>query len=319
MFVLGLYFLIPSFKEHQFLPPLWKFLTFTQNLGLEVGTAFSHAWSLCIEEQFYLIFPALTLWIVHTKSFRTSWVILLGTIVLGMLLRSLLWINHVQSAQGPIVHAYYSKIYYSSFCRLDELILGVSVAMMKNFRKDAWMKMMEKGHLILILGLSSSIITLYLLTQYHYSLWMAALGFPLLAISFAALTIAALCPGSYLNRIKIQGTTPIAVWSYAIYLIHKPLMVITHRFLLQWGITLPGISVFIILLICISSGWLLYTCIEAPFLTLRDKYVKMNLSAHKKPTPPVEYAQANEGYQGSFLMKGPQTKLNRDHRFDSLG
>jgi peptidoglycan/LPS O-acetylase OafA/YrhL len=38
--------------------PLWRFLTFTQNLGLRPGTAFSHAWSLCIEEQFYLLLPA---------------------------------------------------------------------------------------------------------------------------------------------------------------------------------------------------------------------------------------------------------------------
>jgi len=38
-------------------PPLWRFLTFTQNIGLQGGTAFSHAWSLCVEEQFYLVLP----------------------------------------------------------------------------------------------------------------------------------------------------------------------------------------------------------------------------------------------------------------------
>jgi peptidoglycan/LPS O-acetylase OafA/YrhL len=41
--------------------PLWRYLSFTQNLGLAPGTAFSHAWSLCIEEQFYLLLPALAL------------------------------------------------------------------------------------------------------------------------------------------------------------------------------------------------------------------------------------------------------------------
>ena len=66
LFVLGIYFLIPSFRENEILPPLWKFLTFTQNLNLNVGTAFSHAWSLCIEEQFYLIFPILALLITYT-------------------------------------------------------------------------------------------------------------------------------------------------------------------------------------------------------------------------------------------------------------
>ena len=47
-FVLALYFLIPGFREWH-LPmsaPLWKFLSFTQNLGLHSG-AYSHAWPLC--------------------------------------------------------------------------------------------------------------------------------------------------------------------------------------------------------------------------------------------------------------------------------
>ena len=48
-----------SMHEREALPPLWRFVTFTQNLGLDLRSegTFSHAWSLCIEEQFYLVLP----------------------------------------------------------------------------------------------------------------------------------------------------------------------------------------------------------------------------------------------------------------------
>jgi len=53
-----LYFLFPSFREREAPAALWKYLTFTQNIGLDLRTqgTFSHAWSLCIEEQFYLFY-----------------------------------------------------------------------------------------------------------------------------------------------------------------------------------------------------------------------------------------------------------------------
>lgn len=54
LITVGLYFCFPIFREKESLPPIWKFLTFTQNLGLDLkdfGT-FSHAWSLCVEEHF---------------------------------------------------------------------------------------------------------------------------------------------------------------------------------------------------------------------------------------------------------------------------
>jgi peptidoglycan/LPS O-acetylase OafA/YrhL len=53
--VVALYFCFPYVREREALAPLWKYLTFTQNLELDISSqgTFSHAWSLCIEEQFY--------------------------------------------------------------------------------------------------------------------------------------------------------------------------------------------------------------------------------------------------------------------------
>ena len=65
--VVTIYFCFPFFRETETLPPVWKFLTFTQNIGLDQrneGT-FSHAWSLCVEEQFYFLFPLIILLTVY--------------------------------------------------------------------------------------------------------------------------------------------------------------------------------------------------------------------------------------------------------------
>ena len=41
--VLAAYFVFPAFMGGKTPPPLWTFLSFTQNFGLQPGTAFSHA------------------------------------------------------------------------------------------------------------------------------------------------------------------------------------------------------------------------------------------------------------------------------------
>src|SRR5579862_7992291 len=61
--VLLLYFTVPGFREAPGLSPAWQFLTFTENFRINYATdqAFSHVWSLCVEEHFYLILPLLVL------------------------------------------------------------------------------------------------------------------------------------------------------------------------------------------------------------------------------------------------------------------
>jgi hypothetical protein len=70
--ILTIYFLLPSWREYPEISPLWKFLISVQNIGLHGGTAFSHAWSLAVEDQFYLLLPLILLlanrWRPHERD-----------------------------------------------------------------------------------------------------------------------------------------------------------------------------------------------------------------------------------------------------------
>src|SRR5437660_4206587 len=60
--VLAVYFLLPSWREYpEMSQPLWKFLLSVQNIALHGSTAFSHGWSLAVEDQFSLLLPLLLL------------------------------------------------------------------------------------------------------------------------------------------------------------------------------------------------------------------------------------------------------------------
>jgi peptidoglycan/LPS O-acetylase OafA/YrhL len=58
--VLALYFLVPVWREQDGISPLWQFLTFTENFFVDYAKneAFSHVWSLCVEEHFYCCCPS---------------------------------------------------------------------------------------------------------------------------------------------------------------------------------------------------------------------------------------------------------------------
>ena len=67
--IVALYFIFTDLQEGRGLQPLWKFLTFTQNISIDMyRNTFSHAWSLCVEEHFYLLLPILLFVIFSRKK-----------------------------------------------------------------------------------------------------------------------------------------------------------------------------------------------------------------------------------------------------------
>jgi peptidoglycan/LPS O-acetylase OafA/YrhL len=275
--VLALYFLWPWFRHGAPLLPLWEYLSFTQNINLQPGTAFSHAWSLCIEEQFYMLLPALALLIASLrKSLRWAWCAIAFAFVAGMVIRYLVWGELVAQSRTPGTH-YFKYIYYSTFCRFDELVAGVALALLKNFHPRQWRALTGHGHAMLAAGVLLAALTFSLFLADRQALPVTVAGFPMLALSFAMLIVAALSRRSLLRSVRVPGAASIALWSYAIYLGHKQLCILARAPLEAMGYgPESAVAIMAMLALSVFAGWLLYVCVETPFMKLRARYVPSN-------------------------------------------
>lgn len=291
--VLAAYFAWPATMGGKTPPPLWTFLTFTQNFGLPPGTAFSHAWSLCIEEQFYLVLPLVLVLGARLGGRRLhGWVLLLALLTTGIVARAVLWQSYGQQSGGRIA-GYHPHIYYATLCRIDEFLPGVAVAMLKNLHAPTWARLMRHGQALLALGVAATVGVWALVVQFYYidgegyGFFMTAFGYSLMALAFAPLVMAAQSPGSWLARVRIPGAYQLAVWSYAIYLSHKAIAHIVQVQTASWGLS-PEALLALVTLACLLGGVLLHRAVEAPFMALRGRWFPTNFA----PSPQRPGGQA---------------------------
>jgi peptidoglycan/LPS O-acetylase OafA/YrhL len=278
--VLALYLMIPGFTERSQLPPLWRMITFTQNFGLDLAKegAFSHAWSLCIEEQFYLILPLLIIALGTRK--KAVW-LLPVLFLLGFAIRSVMWYD-VLPKQPSFGKAYYEFIYYPTWSRLDGLLAGVALAAFYYFQPAAWQRLTRHGNRILLIALALVAGAWFIAhDDNQYTMQGAIFGYPAIAIAYGALTLAALSPTSFLYRYSSKLTRFIATLSYSIYLTHKQLIHLTHEALHHYNIGDDTYTSFwISTAVALAGGWILHLLVEKPFLRIRDNWL-----ARKKAPP----------------------------------
>jgi peptidoglycan/LPS O-acetylase OafA/YrhL len=146
--VLAVYLLLPhSAIAGKSMAPVWRYLSFTQNFGLHYGETFTHSWSLCIEEQFYLLLPLAVLALVGTQALAAPAVVRAGGgHRAGMAARGINFMNGQEAFSAPA--------YYSTFARFDELLPGVAIAMLKNFHPALFGRILRHGNALLAAGLA---------------------------------------------------------------------------------------------------------------------------------------------------------------------
>jgi peptidoglycan/LPS O-acetylase OafA/YrhL len=261
--VVGAYFLLPSWREQAAIQPLWQFLTFTENLLFDASTpkAFSHVWSLCVEEHFYLGFPVLAWAVARRPSARLTALACLGVLALGLVCRATAWFGFVESAEHEGA-AFFERIYYPTFARLDGLLAGVLLAIVEVHRPAWWSSAMQHGRLLVLLGVVLLAASMFLFDG-DRSAVSSIVGYPLLSISMAFFVAAAASPSAWVQRVPLPGVAHLAVISYRLYLSHK---------LAFTAVAAVGGAGFLALSsAAMVTGIALHFAIERPFLRLRER------------------------------------------------
>ena len=202
--VLVLYLACPWFREAPGLEPWWKFASFTLNLSIDYANrqAFSHAWSLCVEEHFYLLFPLLALWMTRRPSPTKFVAVCLFVVLAGIALRGGVWLH--DTAVDPQRPWFVEDIYYPTWNRLDGLLAGVVLATIKAFRPQLWERMGTRANTALMLGLAIVALSFWLFRD-RVGLLGNTLGWPVLSLGLALLVFAGAQPRSWISRWRVPG------------------------------------------------------------------------------------------------------------------
>jgi peptidoglycan/LPS O-acetylase OafA/YrhL len=219
----------------------------------------THYWSLAIEEQFYLVWPA----VVKRLQAPTLFKLCLSMIVLLLVVRNI-----------PVVQAlslrWDNLLYRLTPFRLDTLCGGALLAVLvqKNSRNLAALEGKFRASFVV-----SSSALLYLCWS-HPGL-ISRFGFTLIVVCFTSLVALCLHPGiiSKVFSLGILKTT--GRYSYCLYLIHLPFLMATSRF--QSRLSFKGNTITILyslVQLCVLFGIsaLSYKFIEFPILGLKKHF-----------------------------------------------
>lgn len=272
--VVALYAWLPAWRESPGMQPAWQFLTFTQNFLIDYqhNIAFSHAWSLCVEEHFYLLFPWLAWGALRLGSARLVAGFIAAIALGGVALRLWLW-RHTLDGGAVLASEpwrFVETVYYPTTVRCDGLLVGVTLAAIRVFRPAWWQR--AAAHPARVGALGAAVLALAIAVALPRTTEAAVVfGYPLLAVGFGLLLVTAASPGSVLSRVAIPGARWLATITFSTYLTHKMTWAVLRDHFP--ALVPPGTAqaFFVYGGSALLVGGLLYLAVEKPFLLLRQR------------------------------------------------
>nr|WP_083560736.1 acyltransferase [Myxococcus fulvus] len=288
LIVLALYLFVPAWSERPVETPAWRFLTFTQNFGLR-RNGFSHAWSLCVEEHFYLVLPLTVLALRGRVRAAHLLVGAAGLMLGGMLLRAGLWQRHFSMLAPEDVawRGYDTLLYYPTYARLDGLLCGAMLAALRVFRPAAWERWTRGARAGVLAGAGLACLgAVFWLNEEHFrGLVHTMLAFPLTSLGYAALLVAMASPSASRVCARLPGVKTFALLSFTIYLTHKALQHAARVALEPYGLDafhpltlLAGAGAVLLASLALHHG------VERPALKWRSR-LEARLSREPTPRP----------------------------------
>jgi peptidoglycan/LPS O-acetylase OafA/YrhL len=242
-----------------------------------------YAWSLCVEEHFYLAVPLLMA-VLHRLRTHCA-----RLVVLALLWGSALLVRHMLFWFWKIpwnAETMFRFIYVMTHGRYDTLIAGVLLAYVAHHFGDA-LRALFARRAARWASYAAALVCLWALfpphrelPRSHWNLW--AWG-TITSVMYAAVVLPLLHSpaGAWLPRVLgARPWLPIATLGYGVYLVHIPIMdkivklLMVGPFFARWSTgALWSMSLLLLSLLSWSLAYVLHVLVEKPSLWLRDKLV----------------------------------------------
>jgi peptidoglycan/LPS O-acetylase OafA/YrhL len=258
--------------------------TYLSNISIAIHNAFRHgildiSWSLAIEEQFYLTWPALVLLLDRRQLMRLCICVFFGAIV---------WrVSSLAAGTPPIA------VYVLAPGRLDALAVGAFIALaarsgagLESYTRQARYTLMASSIVFLAIGILDGGFD-------PYARGVQTVGFTALAVMFGSLLLLSVTASPQaIGRRLLQQPVLVAFgkYSYALYLFHLPIRAIVRdriygpdQFLTVFGSSLPGQLLFYVIASSAAffAAWLSWHMYERHFIALKGYFASTGVDDHK--------------------------------------
>ncbi len=232
----------------------WK-LAFNSNaLGGNIAPGLQHLWSLALEEQFYLIWPWVTIYFLSIRARLRTVVIVLVTLIVAISVHRALMYHGVNSWYADFIR---------TDTRADGILLGCLIA-------HLWIRGKEPKRAVALCGTLGAIFLLICLPTVNTVgpfLFFGGINAIDLACAFVIL---ALVDGKWRGSkfFNLRGFVILGTVSYAFYLWHLPIFFAIHHYGGGWP---EWVRVVVAIVLTVTMTALSWLFIEKPALEWKDR------------------------------------------------
>lgn len=254
-------------------PPQWPYWTYLVNVSVANG-GWVHgwvdvAWSLAIEEHFYLVWPLL-IWLCPPRA--VAW--LCGAIIVAEPIARV----YARETMMPAL-----SVYVLTWFRLDGLAVGALLAVAQ---RRGWFPALDRWAPAVVVAGAAGVIACTAMGghTWWWNRWMQQYGYSLIAITGGALLVSAVnrpADSTWPRMLSAGWLRAFGKYSYGLYLLHPPVMRAVREWVfdptdfLAMAIAPWNAQVlFYILATAPAFGlaWLSWHVFEAPILRLKARF-----------------------------------------------